>query len=235
MKKILLSLSLIAFLIPAFSQQVVNPYPKTITVTGSAEMEVIPDQIYVIVDLKEYEKKGQGKIDLETIKSQFLKTAKEVGIPDTAISIASYEGYNNPWLRKKKKTELYSSISYQIIFSKSADMDRMVDKLDDNATQNFSIVKTSHSKMEQFRKQLKIQAVKAAKDKAIYLSDAIGEKIGEAVTINEPGENIYYPVYRNLAANKMMEVEQSAAGDVSQPDFKKIKLHYDVTVVFALK
>ncbi len=24
-----------------------NPYPKTITVTGSAEMEVIPDEIYV--------------------------------------------------------------------------------------------------------------------------------------------------------------------------------------------
>src|SRR5205085_8438465 len=182
-----------------------------------------------------YEKKGQRKIDLETIKSQFLKTAKEVGTPDTAISIASYEGYNNPWLRKKKKTELYSSISYQIIFSKSADMDRMVEKLDDNATQNFSIVKTSHSKIEQFKKQLKIQAVKAAKEKAIYLSDAIGEKAGEAVTINEPGENIYYPVYRNMVANKMMDMEQSAPADVAQPDFKKIKLHYDVTVVFALK
>src|SRR5258705_4331650 len=236
MKKLLFSLALISFFIPAFSQQVANPYPKTITVTGSAEMEVIPDQIYVVVDLKEYEKKGQGKIDLETIKSQFLKTAKEVGIPDTAISIASYEGYNNPWVRKKKKTELYSSISYQIIFSKSADMDRMVDKLDDNATQNFSIVKTSHSKIEQFKKQLKIQAVKSAKDKAIYLSDAINEKIGDAVTINEPGENIYYPIYRNMVANKMMDAQQSVApDDISQPDFKKIKLHYDVTVVFALK
>jgi uncharacterized protein YggE len=235
MKKQLLTLVSLAFLLPVFSQQIANPYPKTITVTGSAEMEVVPDQIYVIVDLKEYEKKGQGKIDLESIKSQFLRTAKEVGIPDTAISIASYEGYNNPWLRKKKKTELYSSISYQIIFSKSADMDRMVDKLDDNATQNFSIVKTSHSKLEQFKKQLKIQAVKAARDKAIYLSDAIGEKIGDAVTINEPGENIYYPMYRNMAANKMLEVEQSVAVDVAQPDFKKIKLRYDVTVVFALK
>jgi uncharacterized protein YggE len=235
MKKQLLTLVFIAFLFPAFSQQIANPYPKTITVNGSAEMEVVPDQIYVIVDLKEYEKKGQGKIDLETIKSQFLKTAKEVGIPDTAISIASYEGYNNPWLKKKKKTELYSSIAYQIIFSRSADMDRMVDKLDDNATQNFSIIKTAHSKMEQFKKQLKIQAVKAAKDKAIYLSDAIGEKIGDAVTINEPGENIYYPIYRNMAANKMMEMEQSAAPDVAQPDFKKIKLRYDVSVVFALK
>jgi uncharacterized protein len=235
MKKLLLGLALMVFLAPAFSQQVTNPYPRTITVTGSAEMEVIPDEIYVNVDLREYDKKGQGKVNIETIKTQFLKAAKEVGIPDSAISIASYYGYNNPWLKKKNK-ELYASIAYQIKFSKSGDMDRLVDKLDDNATQNFYITKTSHSKIEQFKKQLKIQAVKAAKEKAIYLGDAINEKVGEAVTINEPGENIYYPVFRNMAANQKMEMAEGAiAGDVAQVDFKKIKLRYDVSVVFALK
>ena len=49
-----------------------NPYPKTITVSGSAELEIVPDEIYVQVDLREYEKKGSGKIDLETIKKNFL-------------------------------------------------------------------------------------------------------------------------------------------------------------------
>ncbi|MDQ3681647.1 MAG: hypothetical protein M3352_01075 [Bacteroidota bacterium] len=53
--------------------QTVNTYPKTTTVTGSAEMEVIPDEIYVQVDLKEYEKKGQSKVNIETIKKRFLR------------------------------------------------------------------------------------------------------------------------------------------------------------------
>jgi uncharacterized protein len=233
MKKHLLAIALLAFFIPAFSQTEKNPYPKTITVNGSAEMEIIPDEIYVVVDLKEYEKKGQGKIDLETIKSKFLKSVKEVGIPDSLISIAAYEGFNNPWLKKKKKTELYASIAYQIKFSNSSDMDRLVEKLDDDATQNFRIVRTSHSKMAQFRKQLKMDAIRAAKDKAIYLSDAINEKIGDAVTITEPSENIVYPIYARYA-NVQME---GAVGDQSATpvDFNKIKFRYDITVVFALK
>jgi uncharacterized protein YggE len=232
MKKHLLTLTFLAFLIPAFSQTDKNPYPRTITVNGSAEMEVIPDEIYVVVDLKEYEKKGQGKIDLETIKSQFLKSVKEVGIPDSNITIAAYEGFNNPWLKKKKKTELYSSIAYQIKFSKSSDMDRLVEKLDDDATQNFRIVKTSHSKLAQFRKQLKIDAIRAAREKASYLSEAIGEKIGEAVTITEPSENIIYPIYARYSnvAGQAESADQGAA-----VDFNKIKFRFDISVVFALK
>ncbi len=175
--------------------QTVNTYPKTTTVTGSAEMEVIPDEIYVQVDLKEYEKKGQSKVNIETIKKQFLTTARSIGIADSLISIASYDGYNgNPWLRKKnKKDELYASISYEIKFKESKQLDALVDKLDDNATSNFFIQRTSHSRLAEFRRQLKIAAVKAAKEKAQYLSASIGETIGEAVTINEPVE-YYIPI-----------------------------------------
>ena len=50
----------------------VNLYPKTINVSGSADMEIIPDEIYVQVDLKEYKKKGESKVELEKIKSDFL-------------------------------------------------------------------------------------------------------------------------------------------------------------------
>lgn len=81
-----------------------NPYPKTITVSGSAEMEVIPDEIYVQVILREYQKKGEDKKDIESIKKQFLEAAKSIGIPDSLVSIVSFTGYNDfYWSRKKKK------------------------------------------------------------------------------------------------------------------------------------
>ena len=54
-------------------------------------------------------------------------------------------------------------------------MDKLVEKLDDEATQNFIIANTSHSKMTEFRKQLKIKAVQAAKDKGIYLTEALAK------------------------------------------------------------
>lgn len=238
MKKIFIPLLMLFATQIATAQAVVNPYPKTITVTGSAEMEIVPDEIYVQVDLKEYEKKGQGKIDLEVIKRNFLNTVKNLGIPDTAISIAAYDGYGgNPWLRKKnKKNELFASISYQIKIKSSDQLDNLVNRLDDEATQNFFIQRTSHSQLAQFRKQLKIEAVKAAKEKAQYLTEPINEKLGEAVTINEPTE-YYIPYAMNRASNMMMKQEAYAADAVAATpvDFRKIKLKYDVTVVYALK
>jgi uncharacterized protein YggE len=239
MKKTLI-LILIAFAaVNLQAQQIANPYPKTITVTGSAELEIIPDEIYVAVDLREYERKGQSKVNIEKIKADFLNNARLVGIADSNVTIAAYDGNNyNPWWRKKnKKEELLASITYQIKLKSSKQMDDLVNRLDDNATQNFYIMRTSHSKITEFRKQLKIQAVRAAKEKAEYLAAAIDESIGVAVTIAEPIEYSHYPMY-NKVSNMRMQSEAAmgqTAGDMNQPEFNKIKFKYDVTVVFSLK
>ena len=221
----------------SYAQTTVNPYPKTITVTGSSELEISPDEIFVHVDLREYEKKGQPKVSLDKIRQDFLASVKKLGIPDSAITIAAYDGLNgNPWLRKKnKKEELLASITYQLKLKSSRQMDELVNLLDDNATQNFSIVKTSHSRLTEIRKQLKIEAVRAAKEKAGYLSAAIDEKLGDAVTINEPGES-FIPYYNTkITSNVMRDQVESAGEQLMEVDFTKIKFRYEVTVVFALK
>ena len=217
-----------------------NPYPKTINVTGSAEMEIVPDEIYVQVNLREYEKKGSDKISIETIQKKFLEQCRSAGIPDSLISIASYQGTDRLyWLNKKKKTpDMMATISYLIQFNSIQKIDALVEKLDDEATQGFFIVKTSHSNIDAFHRQLKIQAVKAAKDKAIYLSEAIGEKAGVAVSIEEPIEHSIMPVYKNLAtANIMIRGSESYTdnSESSDIDFKKIKLKFEVQAVFALQ
>jgi uncharacterized protein len=225
-----------------------NPFPKTITVAGSAEMEIIPDEIYVNIELTEYQKKGTPKKDIETIKSQFLESCKAAGIADSLVSIVSYSGFNNyyGWKRNKKKDpDLFASVTYQVKFKTSKLMDDLVEKLDDEATKNFQIVSTSHSKMTEFRKQLKIQAIKAAKDKGIYLTDAINEKLGEAITINEQDLTTlggYYSGNSLVSNNAYSQFNVSSRDEYADSDansqkvdFKKIKLRYEVTVIFALK
>jgi uncharacterized protein YggE len=233
MNKLLITLSLVFASVMGFAQYQ-NPYPRTITVSGSSELEIVPDEIYVQVDLREYEKKGQNKVTIDRIRQEFLKSARSLGIPDSAISISAYDGSNgNPWLRKKKKKEeLMASITYQVKLASSQQMDALVNVLDDDATQNFAIIKTSHSRIEQIKKQLKIEAVKTAKEKAIYLAAAVGEEVSVAVTINEPGET-FLPYY-NMRANVMMK-EENAVDEAQSIDFKKIRYKYEVSVVFALK
>lgn len=235
MKSIVLFLTATLFAMTSFAQNNSNPFPRTITANGSAEMEIVPDEIYVQVVLKEYEKKGNGKITLDKIRQDFLTAVRSLGLPEDAVSVSGYDAYNNPWLRKKnKKNELYASMTYQVKLRNTPQVDQLVDKLDDNATQNFYISRVSHSKVEEFKKTLKIGAIKAAKEKAQYLADAVSEKVGVAVTINEPNE--YYPQPYYNANVRMMKAESAdAATDQPQADFKKMKIKYEVTVTFALQ
>lgn len=220
------------------------PFPKTISVIGSAEMEIIPDEIYVQVDLREYKKKGEDKTDLDNIKTEFLESCKAAGIADSNIFIASYDGYNmaNLWRRKRKDPELLASIAYQIKFNNTKLIDELVNRLDDQATNNFRIIKTSHSKIAEYRKQLKIMAVKAAKEKAVYLTESVNEQLGAAISIVEPEESISSDVaagrYKSNVAGveSLKELNKNSYGiNDFGVDYRKIKLRYEVNVLFALR
>jgi uncharacterized protein YggE len=243
MKKILTGLLAVIMFSSANAQTNDVRQPRTINVSGTAEMEVVPDEIFVQVELREY-KKSTGKVDIESIKKNFIKAVTGIGIADTNISVQGYQGYdaNYWWYRKNKKKnpDMMASISYWVKLTSTKKMDELVEKLDDEATQNFFIAKVSHSKVQEFKKQLKIEAVKAAKEKATYLAGAIGEGIGNAININEPHEIGFYPPIMGRAANMSMKteaIEQQAAGDASSPniDFKKIKYKFEVNATFALK
>ena len=94
MKKILLTGLYFAVFLPLSAQNNLSEQSHTIEVTGTAEMEFIPDQIFVSFDLKEYDQKNSGKIPIAEIKSNFLKSYHEAGIQDSLISIDSYEALN---------------------------------------------------------------------------------------------------------------------------------------------
>lgn len=211
-----------------------NPYPRTITVTGSAEMEIVPDQIYVQITLQEYQKRGDSKKNLADIKSEFLALSRTMGIPDTAISIAGYSGDNDYFSmrrNRKKPDELFASVIYQVVFRSSTEMDALVDKLDDLATSSFTITATNHSDMINIRKKVKTLAMKAAREKAIYLAEAVGEKTGEAVSINEGySTDGFYSYANQFSNNTYVQYEPS------QPtDFRKLKIRYEITATYALK
>ena len=243
MKKVILFPVLLLLATATWSQVLVekDPYPKKITVSGSAEMDIVPDEIYVNIELREYQKKGEEKKDIESLKTQFLGYCKQAGIPDSAISIVEFTGVSNYYQlkKKKKKQDLFAGITYQVKIKSSSILDALIEKLDDEATYDFDIVSTSHSKMTEFRKQLKMLAIKAAKDKGIYLTEAINEQLGDAITINEPDERNYYTTSSNSRSNTMNTISQARVSSIIENTtdiaFKKIKLRYEVIVIFALK
>lgn len=237
MKQLVMTLTALTGFLFATAQTPATP--RLVNVTATAEMEVLPDEVWVQVQLQEYDKKGAGKISLEKISNDFLTKMKSVGLSEKEVSLQSASGYDNnywQWYRrnKQKNPDMKASISYLLKLHSVKQMEQVVAQLDDEATQNFYIQKLSHSKMEDYRNQLKVQALKNARAKAQVLAEAVGAKVGMVYQINEPVENMYEQprVYaRAMAKNAAMEMADEPAMDV---DFKKLKLKFEAPVSFLL-
>lgn len=216
--------------------------PKKIEVTGSAELEFVPDEIYMTFTLKEYLDAARQKVKLETIKTSFLTLCKNAGIADSNISIVNYSG-NERWdyywySRRKKEPDFMASASYAIKVSSPDKLDKIVSEMNENAIDNFYISKTSHSKIEQFRKDVKTKALIASRNKAEYLAKSVDEEIGEALLIQELDDSYTGNYSSNMYSNTISQSNEiySTRGNVSSsPNFEKMKLRYEMRVEYRLK
>ena len=210
---------------------------KKIEVTGSAEMEVVPDEIYIGVTLKEYYDNQKTKMDINTISKEFLARCEKAGITKDRIEVQNMSGFDGtPWWkqRNKKQPDLMQSTSYILKFSSPADVDKLTSLLDDNSTQNVYISKVSNSKQAEYRRQLKIQALQNAKAKAQYLLESIGEKTGGVLFVKEVEQGDYNPRYeRAMMSNAMMADDSGSANEGL--NFKKIKYRFEVEAHFAIQ
>ncbi len=218
-----------------------NKSHKKIAVTGSAEMEVVPDEIYMTFTLKEYLDASKQKIKLDDVKSQFLSVCRSAGVADSNVVIAGYTG-NERWdyynyRRRRTEPDFMASIAYSVKVGSADKLDQIVAAVNDQALDNFYISKTSHSKIEELRKEVKMNALKASKEKAEYLAKSIGEEIGEAQLIQEIDDS-YISDVSGLSntgsySKTMVTGDQNFGG--AAPEFEKIKLRYLMNCEFGLK
>jgi len=220
-----------------YAQPGIQPWQKIkkISVIGSAEMDVEPDEIYVSIVLKEYYNKQKVKIGIQEIKKEFLDNCAKTGIPKEAIRVENLGGsaYQHWHLRKKKNDPNFmATASYVIKFATGAKIDELVPRLNDDATASMYISKISSSKIEEFRKQVKIQATIAAKQKAQYLAESVGEKIAGALSIEEI-DGVQPVMYNKMAmSNQAMEMDSGNTGDTP---FEKINIRYEIRAEFELQ
>jgi uncharacterized protein len=221
------------------AQQVImeKPLVKKIEVTGSAEQEVLPDEIYVTVSLREYfkDKDNKNKIDIMVLEKQLQKAVEEAGIPKENFTIGTINGYRE-WWGKKKPTTFLESKSYIIKVANLYKIDAIISKVDDKGIAYTNIDRYEFSKIEQLRKDIKIKALQAAKDKAKYLLEGIGEQMGEALEIIEIEQSYSpQPVYSNMMMRSAkMEVSADAMPE-STVDVQKIKVRYEMKASFRIK
>lgn len=216
---------------------------RTIHVVGTAEMEIVPDEIHVTVTLKEYikDKKKHSIEELEKGLVNFL--TKTTGIAMTDIKMDNMNAYIMS-LRKKNKEEIISK-SYDVKFKSGDQVYQLYSVMDSLGVISAPVSRYSHSKMEDYKKQVKINAIKAARDKASYLLEAIGSKAGKPVSVIETdglvniddGTMSRY-LFRGNASNSYSQSSYKnfdmRSEDTDMIGGKTIKIRYDITAEFEI-
>jgi uncharacterized protein len=228
---IFLLISFCTIFFNATMAQTENFSVKKIEVIGSAEMEVIPDEIYLSISLREYMKDLKTKITIDRLEQDLYKAITKIGLPKEDFQIENVYGYNWFWDRKKKE-DFMASKRYRLKLNDLNKVNELISQLDPKGVENMNIGQFSHSKIEQYRLELKAKALQAAKEKADFLLKSINEQAGRVLEIQEMYDGYAQPYYEMREANLKMEMDQQ----VQQPeiDFKKIKLRYEMKAVFAI-
>lgn len=235
MKK-LLSLAIVAlFSLNAMAQTV--DQRKKINVSGTAETEITPDILYINISLKEYLKDGNSKkkVNITDLENELFDAVQKAGISKDNLTINNLSSYSTV-ISKKKDPEYLASKQYRLKVTDLNKWNNIIGSIDPKGILSTNIDGYDYSKIESLRKELKIKAILAAKDKATYLVEALGDKLGSAIDIQEISNDVFpQPMYRSNVMMMKAESADMAGAPAAEIDFKKIKLSYTMNVVFQIK
>lgn len=205
-----------------------------IEVTGKAEMEVIPNQVYLQIIVNEKDFKGK---ELHEIEQRMLAKLEKLGI-DVSKNLTIKDmvsNFKNYWL---KGSTINTTKEYQLEVDKAQTAGQVIQELASIGISNISIDRIAHSDIQKFRLEVKENAVKAAKEKASTLTKAIGQNIVKAIYIEELDYGISSQLRGRAMglSNMIVQGYYAEAPRDKQPEieFEKIKLQYAVLVRFSM-
>lgn len=192
---------------------------NAIELTGVAEMEVEPDEIIFNIGIK-----ADNKNQLADNEKLLFETLKNDGVKNEDIKFKSM--YQNLYSKTTKFTK-----SFQFKVSAKTNVSKLFEDLNQKWVSNLNIAEIKNTKIADFRKTVKINALKAAKEKADYLLGSINKKAGDAIEIVEiedyMSDSILPVAYRSKMANVQLEAADQSV-DYSFDNIENIKLKYSI-------
>lgn len=203
---------------------------RYIEVNGISKIEIVPDKIHYIIEIREYfEEESNGKskseefrakVPLEQIERQLWQVLKEVGVSQDAVRMQEVGDY-----RREQDGDFLVAKRFDITLRDFRQIDEIVKRIDTKGINTMCIGELENKDMLTYHRKGKIEALKAARQKAAYLVEALGKKLGPVIRIveeNNPGRSAF----------AQSNVWSSNA--VSFDGFRTIKKNYSMLVRFEI-
>ncbi len=230
MKKILLLVVAAWSLLPAAAQSHEN-FPSRVEVTGQADREVTPDEFYLSITLAERDSKG--KVTLEEQQRAMNAALRKAGVDvdkqltRTDLTSAFF----------KRRTAL-ATATFELKLSSPAEVAKVWTALDALAVSELTLARVSHSEIERLREEVRIEAMRNARERARTLAEAIGQQIGKCFYISDYSGNSLPTVYNAAPLARAMKAADGVAEEEGAFDdlaYQKIRLDYRLTAHFVLE
>lgn len=225
--KVLLS---VITLFAAMSLSAQDADERYIEVTGTSEIEIVPDKIHYLIEIREYFKEEfdrhstpddyHTKITLPEIERNLRHALAKAGISQDAIRT---QEVGDHW--RKQGQDFLISKTFDITLLDFNQIDRIVQSIDTKGINTMYIGELENKDMLSYHRNGKIEALKAAREKARYLAEASGNKLGKVLRIIEQDA----PGMISFAQSNVL-----SSNAASFDSFRTIKKKYSILVRFAL-
>ncbi|NJK96023.1 MAG: SIMPL domain-containing protein [Bacteroidales bacterium] len=208
-----------------------------VEVTGFAEKQITPDRIYLRILVNDKDIKGKT---LEETENIMISKLQEIGI-DVAKCLMIKDFISNFQKYWIVKSDILMMKEYQLLVFDAKTAGEVFTELEKLGISNISIDRLDHSEIEKYRQEVKVDAIKSAKEKAIALTTAINQEAGRALYILEHVNNtnmageLKGQVARILIRGASVKNIYGSRAPDPDIEFEKIKLEYNITVRFELK
>ena len=219
----------------AFAQNQIDR--PLITVTGQAEILIVPDEVAFNLRVVTMEKElALAHEKNDQIVKTLLALARKYQIPPAQVQtdhIALSKTYSDEDLTKKPAVFLGYTVTKKVSIV-LRDVSKAEDLLGDifkSGVSNIEDVDFRTTQIRKYKDQARALAIKAAQEKAVALTREIGQTIGKAYSIQEEGQT-----YGGLPNNNFSTVARGSYSDEeSTIALGQISVTARVVVSFELK
>ena len=229
MKRFILAAAVALLALPA-AAQVQEAFPSYIQVNGRAEREIAPDEFYLQIVI--IERDSKGKVSVESQQRDMIAALKRLGVNvEKQLKVANLSS------EFFKKNTSVATAKYQLQLGSSAEVGKVWQALDGLGISNVSILKVSHSQLERYKSEVRVEAMRNARQNAATLAEAIGQTIGKCFYVYDSNNDVMPVFYNNMAVMRSAKAFDAAEAVAEEEplDFKTIKLQYSVQAKFVLE
>ena len=203
---------------------------RYIEVTGTSEIEIVPDEIHYLIEIREYFKEEfdgkskpeeyRTKVPLAEIEQGLREALANSGIPQNAIRTQEIGDY---W--RQQGQDFLVSKKFDITLTDFNQINEILKRIDTKGIHTMRIGELENKDMLAYHQKGKVEALKAAQRKASYLVEALGKRLGDVIRIvEEDGGNVLPFAQSNVLSSDATSFDS----------FRTIKKNYSMLVRFEI-